>query len=289
MPQSSAASAQAQTRTEAAYSRWAPIYDLIFDLPFHPGRLAAARAAAAAAGTDGAMLVVGVGTGLELELLPADLRVTGVDISAAMLDIARERVARKGLRQVRSLQVMDAGAMDFADGQFDVALAPYVMSVVPNPARVLERDVARRAARRADGGDEPFRRRGRPARRDRGSDGKGRLVARLASEVSLCGGRRLDRRPAGRRADRAARAVAAQPFHPAGHRQARPGLTASRRAACRLRRIRHQRRFAPAALPHPNRDDFGREPHFVAEAIAVVGRARHQAQEDEQAEAQAPQ
>ena len=47
MPQSSAASARAQTRTEAAYSRWAPVYDLIFDLPFHPGRLAASRAAAA--------------------------------------------------------------------------------------------------------------------------------------------------------------------------------------------------------------------------------------------------
>ena len=31
---------------EAAYSRWAPVYDLIFDLPFHPGRAAAARAAA---------------------------------------------------------------------------------------------------------------------------------------------------------------------------------------------------------------------------------------------------
>ncbi len=110
---------------------------MIFDLPFHPGRLAASRAAAAAAGADGAMLVVGVGTGLELELLPAELRVIGVDISAAMLDIARERVTRKGLRQVKGLHVMDAGAMEFADGQFDVALAPYVMSVVPNPARVL--------------------------------------------------------------------------------------------------------------------------------------------------------
>ena len=54
MAQSSAASAQAQTRTEAAYSRWAPIYDLIFDLPFHPGRLAASRAAAAAAARDAA-------------------------------------------------------------------------------------------------------------------------------------------------------------------------------------------------------------------------------------------
>jgi phosphatidylethanolamine/phosphatidyl-N-methylethanolamine N-methyltransferase len=137
MPHSSATPAHAEMRNEAAYSRWAPIYDLLFDLPFHPGRLAAAQTAAAAAGPDGAMLVVGVGTGLELELLPAELRVTGIDISAAMLKIARERVARKGLRQVRSLMVMDAGAIDFPDAQFDVALAPYVMSVVPDPARVL--------------------------------------------------------------------------------------------------------------------------------------------------------
>jgi phosphatidylethanolamine/phosphatidyl-N-methylethanolamine N-methyltransferase len=124
--------------TEAAYSRWAPIYDLIFDLPFHPGRLAATRAAVEAAGADGAILVVGVGTGLELGLMPKNVRVTGIDLSAAMLKIARERVARKGLRQVKGLLVMDASSLEFPDAQFDVALAPYVMSVVPNPARVLD-------------------------------------------------------------------------------------------------------------------------------------------------------
>ncbi|MGD0563624.1 MAG: class I SAM-dependent methyltransferase [Roseiarcus sp.] len=140
MPHSSAARTHASAKgpTEAAYSRWAPIYDLIFDLPFHPGRLAATRAAVEAAGADGAILVVGVGTGLELGLMPANVRVTGIDLSAAMLRIARERVARKALRQVKSLQVMDAGALEFPDAQFDVALAPYVMSVVPNPARVLD-------------------------------------------------------------------------------------------------------------------------------------------------------
>ncbi len=140
MPHSSAARthATAKVLTEAAYSRWAPIYDLIFDLPFHPGRLAATRAAVEAAGADGAILVVGVGTGLELGLMPKTVRVTGIDLSAAMLKIARERVARKGLRQVKGLLVMDAGALEFPDAQFDVALAPYVMSVVPNPARVLD-------------------------------------------------------------------------------------------------------------------------------------------------------
>ena len=125
-------------QTEAAYSRWAPIYDLIFDLPFHPGRLAAARAAAIAAGPGGEILVIGVGTGLELPLLPANVRVTGIDISPPMLRAAEARVERKRLAQVKGLHVMDAAALEFSDAAFDVALAPYVMSVVPRPDRALE-------------------------------------------------------------------------------------------------------------------------------------------------------
>ena len=123
---------------EAAYGRWAPVYDLIFDLPFHPGRAAAARAAAEAAGPGGEILVVGVGTGLELPLLPGNVLVTGIDISAPMLRAARNRVDRKGLAQVKGLHVMDAEALEFPDAAFDVALAPYVMSVVPNPERALD-------------------------------------------------------------------------------------------------------------------------------------------------------
>jgi phosphatidylethanolamine/phosphatidyl-N-methylethanolamine N-methyltransferase len=128
----------ARRSTEAVYGRWAPIYDLIFDLPFHPGRAAAARAASEAAGIDGRILVVGVGTGLELGLLPKTANVVGVDLSADMLKLARERVARGRLAQVKSLRLMDARALEFADGRFDVALAPYVMSVAPGPDRVLD-------------------------------------------------------------------------------------------------------------------------------------------------------
>jgi phosphatidylethanolamine/phosphatidyl-N-methylethanolamine N-methyltransferase len=128
----------AKAATEAAYRRWAPVYDLIFDLPFRSGRRAAAQAAAAAAGKGGAVLVVGVGTGLELPLLPRDLHVAGVDISAEMLKIARERVARQRLIHVESLEVMDAGALAFDACEFDVALAPYVMSVVQDPGGTLD-------------------------------------------------------------------------------------------------------------------------------------------------------
>lgn len=136
--QSAARPFAAPLSSDGLYGRFAPLYDLVFDLPFHPGRAAAARAAAEAADATGEVLVVGVGTGLELSLLPKTLRVTGIDLSARMLDIARERVSRKGLRQVKALQVMDAAALEFPAARFDVALAPYVMSVVPSPARALD-------------------------------------------------------------------------------------------------------------------------------------------------------
>jgi phosphatidylethanolamine/phosphatidyl-N-methylethanolamine N-methyltransferase len=133
-----ATQAYAGHAAEAAYGRWAPVYDLIFDLPFHPGRAAAARAAAEAAGPGGEILVVGVGTGLELPLLPGNVLATGIDISGPMLRAARARVERLGLAQVKGLHVMDAARLEFPASAFDVVLAPYVMSVVPHPEQALE-------------------------------------------------------------------------------------------------------------------------------------------------------
>ncbi|MDQ0391102.1 class I SAM-dependent methyltransferase [Labrys monachus] len=120
------------------YYRWARFYDLIFDWPFHPGRLAAARAVAEALPPGGKVLVAGVGTGLELALLPRIARVTGIDLARPMLDIARERVRRKKLDHVEALQVMDAGVLEFGDASFDVVLAPYLLSVAPSPRAVLD-------------------------------------------------------------------------------------------------------------------------------------------------------
>jgi len=122
-----------QQASDAAYDRWAPVYDLIFNLPFQPGRRAAARAAERAAGPGGEILVVGVGTGLELPLLPAASRVTGVDLSQPMLDVARKRVARQGLEHVKALLEMDAQATSFPAASFDAAVAMFVASVVPDP------------------------------------------------------------------------------------------------------------------------------------------------------------
>ena len=54
-----------------------------------------------------------------------------------MLDKARERVAGEGLDNVTGLHEMDAGDLTFPDASFDTTVAMYVMTVVPDPEKVM--------------------------------------------------------------------------------------------------------------------------------------------------------
>ena len=120
---------------ERAYARWAPVYDLVFDRVMAPGR----RAAVAAAGRAGSRILdVGVGTGLELPYFAGDASVVGVDLSEPMLRKAQERARERALRQVAGLSVMDGMRLGFADACFDAAVAPYVITTVPNPEATLD-------------------------------------------------------------------------------------------------------------------------------------------------------
>ncbi len=120
---------------EAAYARWAPVYDAVFTLVMKPGRLAAAEAVNRLGGR---VLDVGVGTGLELPMFAPHVRIVGVDLSAPMLDIARKRVVAQKLANVEDLCVMDAMNLTYADGSFDGAVAPFVITTVPDPHRTLD-------------------------------------------------------------------------------------------------------------------------------------------------------
>jgi phosphatidylethanolamine/phosphatidyl-N-methylethanolamine N-methyltransferase len=119
-----------------AYRRYAGIYDLLFGPIMHPGRRRIVRALDLRPGN--AVLEVGVGTGLSLPLYPSFVRVTGIDISREMLDRAHRRVARERLSHVEAIQEMDAQAMNFPDARFDKVVAMYVVSVVPDPRRLVE-------------------------------------------------------------------------------------------------------------------------------------------------------
>jgi phosphatidylethanolamine/phosphatidyl-N-methylethanolamine N-methyltransferase len=118
-----------------SYARWAPIYDLVFTLVLRPGRKAAAAAASRAGGH---VLDVGVGTGLELPMFDRRTRLTGVDLSEPMLRRAQRRVSAKALGNVEGLVVMDASRLAFPDAYFDAVVAPYVLTVVPEPHASLD-------------------------------------------------------------------------------------------------------------------------------------------------------
>lgn len=117
-----------------AYKRWAPIYDNTFGKIADAGRQ---QAVDLVNGLGGRVLEVGVGTGMSLPNYDAGVSVTGIDLSSAMLKKARKRVDRENLSNIEAVLEMDAGDMEFADGAFDVIVAMYVLTVVPDPKAVM--------------------------------------------------------------------------------------------------------------------------------------------------------
>src|ERR1700757_4471802 len=120
---------------EQAYDRWAPIYDLVFGGVFSEGRKAAIQATNRIGGR---VLEGGVGTGISLPQYAPHLRIFGTDISEAMLRKAKRRVAELHRKNVEGLAVMDAEKLEFPDNSFDVVMAQYVVTAVPNPEAALD-------------------------------------------------------------------------------------------------------------------------------------------------------
>jgi phosphatidylethanolamine/phosphatidyl-N-methylethanolamine N-methyltransferase len=122
-----------------AYRRWAPVYDNTFGRFTTEGRRHAVEFINQ---RHGKVLEVGVGTGLSLPDYGRHLEIVGIDLSPEMLDKAREKVIEEGLSNVTGLHEMDAGELTFPTGSFDTVVAMYVMTVVPEPEKVM-RELAR--------------------------------------------------------------------------------------------------------------------------------------------------
>ena len=124
---------------ERAYAAWAPVYDLVFGPVFERGRREAIAAAEAFCGPRGGrILEVGVGTGISLPCYARVNRLVGIDLSEPMLRKAHQRVIEHKLANVEALAVMDATCMALPDSAFDVVVAQYVITAVPNPEATLD-------------------------------------------------------------------------------------------------------------------------------------------------------
>ncbi|MFY2825091.1 class I SAM-dependent methyltransferase [Ruegeria sp. MALMAid1280] len=119
---------------QTSYARWAPVYDKTFGAVTNVGRQ---HAVDYINGHPGKVLEVGVGTGLSLEHYRPEIQVTGIDFSEDMLQKARDKVQSLSLYNVSELRQMDARALDFPDNHFDTIAAMHVLSVVPEPERVM--------------------------------------------------------------------------------------------------------------------------------------------------------
>jgi phosphatidylethanolamine/phosphatidyl-N-methylethanolamine N-methyltransferase len=120
---------RATATTRARYDRNARFYDLMERR--NERRFAPWRAALWGCATGPRVLEVGVGTGKNLPFYPPGLAITAIDLSPQMLERARERARRDGIRV--DLREADAQALPFPDGSFDTAIATFVFCSVPDP------------------------------------------------------------------------------------------------------------------------------------------------------------
>lgn len=123
-----------QDNVISTYRLYAPLYDKLFGAILEPGRRALSETVHSL--RPATILELGVGTGLTLGRYPSAAAVTGIDISPEMLEVARRRIAQLPGRNIR-LHAMNAESLDFPDGAFDCVTLPYVLSVTPNPDRLV--------------------------------------------------------------------------------------------------------------------------------------------------------
>ena len=119
------------------YRLWAPIYDSSAGHFFAPGRRRAMQILDLQPGER--LLLVGVGTGLDLPLLPQGVEAVGIDLSAAMLQRARAKLPLPG-RNVSFIQG-DAQQLLVGEGSFDAVLFNLILSVIPDGAACLRENL----------------------------------------------------------------------------------------------------------------------------------------------------
>jgi ubiquinone/menaquinone biosynthesis C-methylase UbiE len=83
----------------------------------------------------GRVLEVAIGTGLNLPHYPADVSITGIELSPAMLAVARQRATDLG-RDV-DLREGDAEHLPFGDASFDTVVCALSLCTIPNPGAAV--------------------------------------------------------------------------------------------------------------------------------------------------------
>lgn len=128
-----AGKAETQERVLSFYEKQAPRYDR--SMRFFERVLLGGAREWACRRARGDVLEIAVGTGLNLPYYPPDVNLTGIDLSPAMLDIARHRAASLG--RAAGLRIGDAERLEFADESFDTVVCTFSLCTIPDDAQAV--------------------------------------------------------------------------------------------------------------------------------------------------------
>ena len=123
-----------QEDNQRIYRIYSRFYDAFFGPFFYQGQRLAVKMMDVQ--PKDRVLEVGVGTGALLPFYPRHANLVGIDLSQDMLARAETARARLGLHRAKMI-VMDAMNLRFPDASFDKVMAAYVVSVVPDPVRMV--------------------------------------------------------------------------------------------------------------------------------------------------------
>ncbi len=116
------------------YSDLAPLYDKTFAKFFYSRERTVIQNLRLPAGAE--ILEVGVGTGTSFPAYPHNCHVVGVDQAPKMLAHAKEKIAKNNWRHLE-VEQMDALDLTFPDDAFDYVMAFHVVTVVPDPVKMM--------------------------------------------------------------------------------------------------------------------------------------------------------
>lgn len=119
------------------YRLWAPVYDATVNHIFIPGRKRAMEVLALQPGER--VLLVGIGTGADIPLLPEGVHATGIDISPDMLARARQKLPLPG--RVVNLIRGDAQQLLVDEAGYDAVIFNLILSVIPDGAACLRENL----------------------------------------------------------------------------------------------------------------------------------------------------
>ncbi len=118
-----------------SWNRYSFTYDVIWGFFLSPGRRQVIEKMKL--GEEDHVLEVGIGTGASLPLYNESTKVTGVDLSTKMLKVAHKRIKKQSIENAEILE-MNAEDLNFPDNHFSHVIAMYVVSVSPNPEKVIQ-------------------------------------------------------------------------------------------------------------------------------------------------------